>query len=345
MSNNKAELLQLTETWDAILNENGYVDGDRFTIEETFTTPDAPILFPKAVSRVLREAEEPQRNIIKLFSVVNTKARSVEFPAVNSIQAYEIPEGQEYPEQNLTFQPQVEGRVSKKGVKCTFTDEVVADSQWDIIGLHLRAVGRAMARLKEQIAVGRLLNGAGLVVFDNAGAEPDTSGRDINGAQNDTIVWEDVITMAAALQAQNHVATDLIMHPLMWVAFASRNPAWLSQANLNITSKDKWSMVDQVSPFGFNVIQSNVIPFTAADPGVTPAVSDIIMIDRNDLGTQLVKEGLSLEDFDMPTRDVRGLKIRERYDIVVHGEGENIAVARNVAIAPTYDVVVTNEMP
>jgi hypothetical protein len=61
----------------------------------------------------------------------------LEFPAVNAIQAAEIPEGQEYPEQALAFAKQIEGKVSKKGVKLSFTEEVIADSLWDIVGLQV----------------------------------------------------------------------------------------------------------------------------------------------------------------------------------------------------------------
>ncbi len=36
---------------------------------------------------------------------------------------------------------EIEGKVSKKGVKLSFTEEVIADSLWDIVGLHVRAAG------------------------------------------------------------------------------------------------------------------------------------------------------------------------------------------------------------
>jgi hypothetical protein len=158
--------------------------------------------------------------VTPLLSVVRLgKGRSLEFPAVNAIQAAEIPEGQEYPEQALAFAKQIEGKVSKKGVKLSFTEEVIADSLWDIVGLHVRAAGRAMARLKEQIALSRFKDAA-TVVFDNdSGSYDDTTGRDITGAFNDTVTWDDVVDMAAVLMAEKHVPTDFILHPLMWSVF------------------------------------------------------------------------------------------------------------------------------
>ena len=41
------------------------------------------------------------------------------------------------------------------------TDEVVEESQWDIVGLWLRAAGRALARHKETFAF-KLLNEMGM---------------------------------------------------------------------------------------------------------------------------------------------------------------------------------------
>jgi len=38
------------------------------------------------------------------------------------------------------------------------------------------------------------------------------------------------------------------------------------------------------------------------------------------------------------------MKMKERYDIVMLGDGEGITVAKNVRLARNYDVQVTNEM-
>ena len=221
MSKTIQELLSGLPAWETVLTEDGHIDeNNRVTIKEAFASPDAAALFPKVISRTLKEAAEPQLLVTPLLSTVRLgKGRSLEFPAVNAIQAAEIPEGQEYPEQALAFAKQIEGKVSKKGVKLSFTEEVIADSLWDIVGLHVRAAGRAMARLKEQIALSRFKDAA-TIVFDNAGGGYDsTTGRGIDGAFNDTLHWDDVIDMAAVLMAENHIPTDFILHPLMWSVF------------------------------------------------------------------------------------------------------------------------------
>jgi hypothetical protein len=53
---------------------------------------------------------------------------------------------------------------------------------------------------------------------------------------------------------------------------------------------------------------------------------------------------MSTDQFDDPSRDIRSMKMKERYDIVMLGDGEGITVAKNVRLARNYEVQVTNEM-
>ena len=343
------ELLENIQSWDSMISEDGYANEQtRVTIKEAFASPDASILFPKVISRTLKEAAEPQQLVVPLLSVVRlSKGRSLEFPAVNAIQAAEIPEGQEYPEQALAFAKQIEGKVSKKGVKVAFTEEVITDSLWDIVGLHVRAAGRAMARLKEQIALGRFAEAA-TVVFDNDDVSEDsTTGRGIDGVANDSLTWDDVIDMAAVLMSEGHVPTDFIVHPLMWNIFLKDSVFHSGGANyggawdFNVGSKE--GVVNTTAPLGLNVLVSPFVSFTAKD-GATPAKSDVFLIDRSNVGVLLVKDDLSTDEWNDPTRDIRSLKMKERYDIVMLGDGEGITVAKNVDLVRNYEVQLTNEV-
>ena len=342
MSKSIEELLHGLPAWEQALAEDGRIDDEtRITITEAFASPDAPILFPKVISRTLKEAAEPVHLVTPLLSTVRLgQGRSLEFPAVNAIQAAEIPEGQEYPEQALAFAKQIEGKVSKKGVKVAFTDEVIQDSLWDIVGLHVRAAGRAMARLKEQIALSRFA-AAATVVFDNDdGAVADTTGLDVNGSANTTMTWDDVIEMAAVLMAENHVPTDFILHPLMWAVFAKNAVMYggdtLPHGQWNDAVKSPQQVLNRTAPLGLNVIVSPFVSFTAKS-GNTPAKSDIFLIDRNEVGVLLVKDDLSTDEWNDPTRDIRSLKMKERYDIVMLGDGEGITAAKNVRLARNYE--------
>lgn len=351
MSKTIQELLTGLPAWESALSEDGYIDGEnRVTIKEAFASSDAAALFPKVISRTLKEAAEPQLLVTPLLSTVRLgKGRSLEFPAVNAIQAAEIPEGQEYPEQALAFAKQVEGKVSKKGVKLAFTEEVIADSLWDIVGLHVRAAGRAMARLKEQIALSRFKDAATIAFDNDANGFDKTTGRDINGAFNLTVTWDDIVDMAAVLMAENHVPTDFILHPLMWSIFLKDSifHAGGSASAVNTSwgyrPDSKEGALNSTAPMGLNVIVSPFVSFTAKTSNAA-AKSDLFLIDRNEVGTLLVKEDLSTDQFDDPSRDIRAMKMKERYDIVMLGDGEGISVAKNVRLARNYEVQVTSEM-
>ena len=352
MSKTIQELLSGLPAWEAAFAEDGYIDSDnRVTIKEAFGSSDAAALFPKVISRTLREAAEPQLLVTPLLSTVRLgKGRSLEFPAVNAIQAAEIPEGQEYPEQALAFAKQIEGKVSKKGVKLAFTEEVIADSLWDIVGLHVRAAGRAMARLKEQIALSRFKDAATIVYDnDNTGSYDRTIGRGIDGEFNDTLAWDDVVDMAAVLMAENHIPTDFILHPLMWSVFLKDSIFHMGGAASAVNTswgyrpQSKDGALNATAPMGLNVLVSPFVSFTAKD-GATPAKSDVFLIDRNEVGTLLVKDDMSTDQFDDPSRDIRSMKMKERYDIIMLGDGEGITVAKNIRLARNYEVGVYNQV-
>jgi hypothetical protein len=91
------------------------------------------------------------------------------------------------------------------------------------------------------------------------------------------------------------------------------------------------------------VLVSPFVSFTARNGG-TPAKSDIFLIDRNEIGVNLVKDDLSTDDWNDPTRDIRSLKMKERYDIVTLGDGEGIVVAKNVSLVRSYDIEVVRQI-
>ena len=348
--------------WESAFTKNGVytyeeeVDGvkvpqvGRVTIKEAFSTPDASILFPKVINRVLEEAAEPKMVITPLLSVVRTDGRAVEFPAVGAMKADEVPEGQEYPDQSLVFERRLEGKVSKKGVKVPITDEVIADSQWDIVGLHLRAAGRAMQRLKEVIAQDRFESEA-VVTLDNSGGAPftgGTTGVDADGDANGSMSLMDILTLAGNLIAEERNFTHLIMHPLAWMILA-KDPV-VRQFNVYGSREIYAARVPQgrnlyednaflnMFPWVPNIILSPYVKWDTTTVGAAEPLTDIYAIDAEDIGSLLVREDVTTEQFDDPLRDIQTLKLKERYDIVVYGEHQ-IKVAQDVHVVRNYEAI------
>jgi hypothetical protein len=345
--------------WETAFQKNGVytyeeeVDGvktpqmGQITIQEAFSTPDASILFPKVISNVLEEAAEPKMVITPLLSVVRTNGRAVEFPAVGALKADEVPEGQEYPDQSLVFERRLEGKVSKKGVKVPITDEVIADSQWDIVGLHLRAAGRAMQRLKEVIAQDRFESEA-VVVLDNSGGAGtyQTTGVDSSDTANGSLSLMDILTLAGHLIAEERNFTHLIMHPLAWMILA-KDPV-VRQFNVYGSREVYATRVPQgrnlyednqflnMFPWVPNVILSPYVKWDTDTVSAAEPLTDIYAIDAEDIGSLLVREDVTTEQFDDPLRDIQTLKLKERYDIVVYGEHQ-IKVAQDVHVVRNYE--------
>lgn len=339
----------LVEKYNAQMAEKGIPAKGVFTVSEALSTPDSSILIPRVVSDVMREAAEPLYIGSKFLQVVKLgEGRSIEFPSVGAIRAFDVAEGQEYPNQELEFQRHKtnEIRVNKVGLKCQITDEMISDSQWDVIGLHLRAAGRAMARFKEEKIFTEFTK-HGHAVFDNdisaithphltSGeiAEAHTTGLDIDRAANNTISVEDVLDMIIALMANGYAPSDILMHPLVWTMFA-KDGLFGSLGQAPEAPVGGFPLgpnsVQGRMPFGLSVWLSPFIPFDR----VTRKF-DMYAVDRNEVGILLVKDEMTTEQFDNPLRDIISLKVKERYGIGVLNEGKAIAVAKNITFAKSY---------
>lgn len=337
--------MELVEKYSKMMSFEGRKDREtRVSVSEALTTADANILIPKVISQVVVEAAEPLYLASQFFQRVQlNEGKSMEFIHFGAIRAFEIGEGQEYPNQLLNLASQgldqsVDVKVKKYGLKVQITDEMVSDSQWDVIGLHLRAAGRAMARKKEEV-IFEEFNKHGHVVFDALKYQPDQdgypTGRGFSGEFNGTLTAEDMVDMAVSIMSAGFTPTDIIMHPLTWALFAKN--ALLESAGTGIAAFGQGSFSYDPRNFnannslGLNIIFSPFVPFDQANKRF-----DFYIIDRNNIGVLLVKDEISTEQFDDPLRDIQTLKIKERYGVGILYGGLGIAVARNIKYAKTW---------
>jgi hypothetical protein len=199
-------------------------ENDKVTIQDALSVPNAPLLFPKVISNIVREAVEPLLVATSLLQRINySYGQTITFPAVGAITAADIAEGQEYPERTLQMGgAPVTATIGKSGVAVKVTDEMIRYSQFDVIGLHLRAAGRALARHKE-VKVFNYIRTMGVTVFDNV--EPTksafgvTTGRSLDGSANGSVTMDDVFDAFAQIVTQGYMPNTLLMHPLTWTMF------------------------------------------------------------------------------------------------------------------------------
>ena len=312
------------------------------TVKEALTSRDAQILLPKVMEGVLEQAAEPIYLASKLFKTVKLEQGSrIIFPAIGALRAYEIGETQEYPTDTLDImlkEKATEVDVTKKGVLVPISEELINDSQWDVIGMHIQAAGRALARLKEEL-IFKAMSKHGHVVFDNKlrrkYPEAGTTGRNEHGEFNDTLAIEDLFDIIVALMANEYTPTDILIHPLTWSVFVKNGlisvfdkPVLGSKDNIKI---DKNAANGRI-PFALNLMVSPFIPFDQVN-----RTFDMYVIDRHNVGVIVEKEGMTTEDFTDPYRDIRNLKFKERYGIGILDQGKAVATARNIALDVTYE--------
>jgi hypothetical protein len=362
---------KLNEKYQAMvesLKNSGKVT-NKITVREALTTNDMNILMPKTIETIMLDAAEPEYLASQFLRTINLgEGRSMEFINFGAIRAFEISEGGEYPEQSLDVAKMggkltTEVKVKKYGLKVKITDEMINDSQWDVIGMHLQAAGRALARKKEE-NVFLEFSRHGHVVFDadlggtwsggtvgNGTYSPNETGlaptgRGFDGNLNATLTVQDFIDMCTSIMAAGFTPTDVIMHPLCYSIFV---------ANENLMSLFAGPATYGAPAFGGGVQGQAAIPQIPANRSYQLPVAglqlhfspyvpfdevdkkfDLYILDRNNCGVMLVKEAMSVEQFDDPARDIQALKVKERYGVGTLNGGLGIAVAKNIRFAKTW---------
>lgn len=210
---------------ECIWRNNGRdLSGKQHKIQDALSTSDAPLLLPKVISNIVKEEQEPLLVGTSLLQRINYSAgRSITFPAVGGLVAEDIPEGGEYPERTLNMGgANVTATIGKTGIAVSVTDEMLRYSQFDVIGMHLRAAGRALARHKEE-KIFNYIRSMGVPVFDNRNPTQSlhgvTHGRGEQGAANGSLIMDDLFDAYGHILTQGFIPNTLLMHPLTFISF------------------------------------------------------------------------------------------------------------------------------
>lgn len=349
-------------------NMYGDFSGGRSSIQEALQTTDTVKLIPKVIEGKLREAAEPEYLGTRFFNTIHVEGGNSAvyvIPVVGELVAHEVGEGGRYREDYVDFNTiensTLEIRVKKIGTRVAITEEAITDSSWDILGINIRKMGKAMARYKEEWIFNTFTD-HGHIVFNNylrkQNPEAGTTGRGQDGNFNDTLSVEDFLDMVLTLMGNGFVPTDVIMHPLTWVVFARNSMignglsfgalggndvhfngaiqgtpgAFGLQANGNGQKLImKPEQVQNRLPVPLTVNFSPFVKFDKQDRRF-----DMYCIDRTEVGVIVQKEGLSTENWTDPERDLRNLKCKERYGVGILNNGRGITVSKGIAVAPSY---------
>ena len=353
------EVIKNVEVLKTMLSTDGSVRGPRVPLSEALRAADASILFPKVISDVLLRPKEPlmigQTLLSKTIQVDNV--RSIEFPTMGAIRAFDMPDTGEYREQPASFKEDIiEIKVNKVGLKLSLSEDLIKDSMWDLLALYIESAGYAMMRHKEEKIFNEFKD-KGHKVFDNTSANPKnwTGGKAYAQSRNYGVTYDDFVDAMGCIVAHEYVPTDIIMHPLAWAVFAKdpvlRNvmytqsqigqSIWTHIPQFDQQVNVPWNVSYQVSPF---------VPFSYETTLTTgPAtglaacnITDIYVVDRNHSVVILQRDAMETEEFNDPNRDVVNMKVRERYGCASVNSGRASAVISNVRLeqnfSPTFIV-------
>jgi hypothetical protein len=260
--------------------------GERTTVSDALSVPDAPLLFPKVVSNIVKEAVEPLLVGTSLLQrVQHSYGQHITFPAVGALVAADIAEGQEYPERNLQMGGStVTASIGKSGVAVAITEEMVRYSQFDIIGMHLRAAGKALGRWKEQ-KIFNMIRKMGVPCFDNINPTKSLygplTGRDVNGSPNGSITMDNIFDAYAQVVTQGFMPNVILMHPLTWAiwckdatlrAFVLANGGGVFFASWtgNPAGRAPWGQGSPDQKAGYSGGQT-ITPGKTPDGGISPS--------------------------------------------------------------------------
>ncbi|MGD9382045.1 MAG: hypothetical protein PVI03_06335 [Candidatus Thorarchaeota archaeon] len=373
-------------TYEFVWRNNGQTleEGDqRVEMKDAISVPNAAMFLPKVVSNIVKEAAEPLLVGTSLLQRIEYHAgQTITFPAVGALVAADIAEGQEYPERQLQMGgATVTATIGKSGVAVKVTDEMIKYSQYDVIGMHLRAAGRALARHKEQ-KIFNYINSMGVVCFDNVTPANSlfgvTHGRGLDGSANGSVVMDDIFDAFGQIIAQGWMPDTLLMHPLTWImwvkdpvlrafALAAGGGTFFASWRGNPAGRAPWDnssqgglgyspgqnidpASDPLTAYSQNINSAPVLPSYFPIPFriiVSPFVpynpvtklTDIMIFDSANLGALIVDEEPMTEEFDDPARDIRKIKIRERYAVAILNEGQAIGTLKNVYVRPNHVVL------
>ena len=360
------ESLDLTERM--VRNMYGDYSMGRANMRETLTTTDTMKLVPRVIEGQLREAAEPEYLATKFMQLIHVEGGSgavYVIPVVGELYAHEVSEGGRYNEETVDVTSMenstLEIRTKKIGLKVSITEEAIADSSWDILGINISKMGRAMARYKEETCF-NMFSSHGWTVLDNAKRNqfPDagTTGLGVDGLPNDTLSVEDFLDVVMGLLGNGFQATDVIMHPLTWVIFARNSMIGngLSYGAFGGNNVHPWGAVQGTPGFaglaangdGQKIIMRpeqvqnrlpvpitiNFSPFIKFDK--IAKRFDMYCLDRNNVGVMIQKEAMSLDNWTDPERDIRLLKVKERFGVGMLNNGRAVTVCKNIAVATSY---------
>lgn len=195
-------------------------------MRDAVASPDIYPLMESTLQVILREPVEPIMSISGLFTQVAARGLSTQVLAGaigGAVYADDVPESGTYPENFFQIGGGMQtAYIGKSGIQCSFTDEALRYSTWDIMSMNVRMMNQALIRHKERKAAA-FLSTLGTPLFNNA--DPTNSlfgvmtGRGIDMAANGVPTVDDIFRGIAHMNEEGFPPDTLLVSPLTYFMF------------------------------------------------------------------------------------------------------------------------------
>lgn len=372
-------MLSLESIFNAIAVKNGILkdgEADGLSLKDVLNNGDLSRLVPVAISEIVREAAEPLLIANQLFNTVNLKnGVFIQMPAVGALNAVEeVAPGQEYGTEEITMGGGTAIRVDirKFGIKLQLTEEMIEQSQWDVIGQWLKAAGKAFARTKNRKAF-NLFDSQALTLVDNLNPAKSVLGRRLSGmgfdgsgnpVANNTFTAEDFFDIYAGMLQEGFAPNAIVIHPLTWGLWMKdpilRVFAWQNGSGPLFNAYDLQGVKRDEFFSGLGISKGGARPGENMPPDfkgkpilppylnvpfqviVSPQVyfdpvnklANMYFVDTENAGAIVQGEPINHYQWTDPERDVQMIRLREKYALAMLNEGRGVGVVKNVPVIP-----------
>jgi hypothetical protein len=372
-------MLSLETIFKALASKHGLLqDGEdkSVTLKDVLNNGDLSRLVPLAISEVVREAAEPLLICNNLFTTINQKnGIYIQMPAVGAMNGVsEVGPGQEYDTEEITLGGGTAIRVDirKYGMKLSLTEEMVEQSQWDVIGQWLKAAGKAFSRKKNRISF-NLFDSAAMTLVDNLNPARSVLGRRLSGmgfdgsgnpVANNTFTAEDFFDIYAAMLQEGFAPDTIVLHPMTW-AMWMKDPvlrvfAWQNGGGALFNAYDLQGVKRDEFFNGLGISKGGARPGETTPPDfkgkpilppylnvpfqvlVSPQVyfdpinklANMYFVNTENAGAIVQGEDINHYQWSDPERDVQMIRLREKYAVHLLNEGKGVGTVKNVPIVP-----------
>lgn len=366
----------LVDTYKSLF-AHGFDESDEVvTVKDSLSIPNNGVLIKRAIEELIIAPSMPDligEQLIRTTYMLNSPS-NISFRTLGAVTAvdFEIAEGAEYPEVGVGMagSSSMQLTFAKFGCKFKISEELLQQSNWNLIGYQVQQVVNAMRRFRDR-KIFEVLFMRGTVVFDNLNPNASligrTSGRDSTGAGNGSLTNEDLIDMYATVTRKGYTPTVILCHPLHWAVFAKdpviresgmlkgdlgqwikktfNDPAVkapdtlmsdISRSSTQINPKDA-HLLPTYNPLASSGLSIVTSPLVYIDD--VQRVGDIIMLDPNNSAMLAIGEMLNITEWDEERNDMKVIKFKERWALSVVDNGEGIAVARGISLDANQVIV------